>query len=114
MVCNGAYSKADLSIYQGDDYSAVVEVFYLDGSQADITGYVSKAQIRDGVADNNEEVVVEITTTVQSPYVILSIPKEETVDLVGAYVWDLQITSPAGSVITILSGAVNASQEVTR
>jgi hypothetical protein len=114
MVCNGAYSQANLSIYQGDDYSAVVEVLYLDGSQAAITGYTAKAQIRKGYADNNEDVVVEIACYVNSPFINIDIPRAETVGLVGTYAWDLQLTSPEDIVVTILSGTVTVSQEVTR
>ncbi len=107
-------SRADLSIYQGDDYAAVVTV--TNGLPPDevLAGFTAQAQIREDVADSTDEVLVEISTTVQSPYINLSIPRTETVNLCGNYVWDLQVTSAEGSITTILAGNVRVTQEVTR
>lgn len=106
--------KADLSIYQGDDYAAMVTVRAQDGTPADITGYTALAQIRRGVADANPVVVVALTTAVSSPYVILSLVNAQTETLQGQYLWDLQLTSPTGTISTVLAGRVNVTQEVTR
>jgi len=106
--------RADLVIYQGDDWGATVNVKNGTGP-ADITGFTAKAQIRQDVADNDPDVNVEITTVVSSPTVELTIPAAATVDLIcGSYVWDLQLTSPAGQITTILAGNVSVTQEVTR
>ena len=113
MVCNG-YSQADLLVRQGDDWTCQVEVQYLDGSPADITGWTAQSQIRKGFADDNPDIVVDISATVVSPNINLYIPKAETVDMLGEYAWDLQVTDPAGMVTTLLSGVVNVMQEVTR
>ena len=107
--------KANLDIFQGDDWSATVEVTNADGTPADITGYTAKAQIRRDVADEARRVEVEITTSVASPNVNLSIPHAQTQALsTGSYVWDLQLTSPADSIVTVLAGAVVVTREVTR
>jgi hypothetical protein len=108
-------SKADLNIYQGDDYAAVVTVS--NGSTPPdqvLAGYAAQAQIRTGVADKQTTVACEILTTVSSPYVNLSIPHALTMALKGRYVWDLQLIDPSGLITTILSGAVTVTQEVTR
>jgi hypothetical protein len=104
-------SKADLAIYQGDDYAAVVTV---DGVP-DLTGYVAQAQIRLGPADLCPQVVVEIDTALALPNQInLLIPDNITGRLSGIYMWDLQITDPAGITSTILAGNVVVTREVTR
>ena len=107
--------RADLQIYQGDDYSAVVTVAS-NGTPPDqvLAGYTAQAQIRDGPADDNPVVLVEIATVVTSPDISLTIPKETTATLSGEYAWDLQVISPAGMITTILAGGVMVTQEVTR
>lgn len=106
--------KVNLEIYQGDSFAAIVTVYNIDGSVADITGYTAQSQIRSDVADEDPTVEVEITALVSSPTVTLNIPKTATVDLAGCYVWDLQLTSDTGEITTILYGNVKVTQEVTR
>lgn len=107
-------NRADLQIYQGDDYTALVTV--ANGLPPDqvIAGYTAQAQIRENVADEADVIVVEIATAVASPNITLTIPAAETSSLCGEYVWDLQITAPGGPTTTILAGAVRVTQEVTR
>lgn len=107
--------KGDLLIYQGDDYAAEVLVSH-DGIPPDsvLTGYTAKAQIRLGYADDNSTVVVEIATFVHTPYISLSIPKAQTLLLMGDYLWDLQVTDSSGMTTTILYGTATVLQEVTR
>jgi hypothetical protein len=108
-------TTAHLAIYQGDDYAAIVTVS--DGKTPPdqvIVGYSAKAQIRANVADSDPTVIVEIATSVTSPYVYLSIPNAQTVKLTGRYVWDLQIVDSTGMITTILNGYAVITQEVTR
>jgi hypothetical protein len=107
-------SSADLSIYQGDDWTAIVTVLNEDGTPADISTFTAKAQIRRSIADSDPVVVVEITTVVASPLVNLSIPHTVTATLSGSYVWDLQLTGPSGGITTILKGRAKVEPEVTR
>ena len=103
--------KANLVLYQGDDYAAVVTV----SGVSDLSGYTAQAQIRLGPADSNPQVVVEIETTVAPPSTInLEIPNDITGQLSGMYAWDLQVTDPDGIVSTILAGSVVVTPEVTR
>ena len=108
-------SKADLAIYQGSSYAATVTVAYTDGSPVDLTGYTAKAQLRNGAADCNPEVVYEIGTSITLPdKVTLSIPHATTSTLKGRYAWDLDLTSPEDAITTILAGNANVTAEVTR
>lgn len=109
-------SQANLSVFQGDDYSAAVTVTYTTGQPADLTGYTAQAQIRRAVADSASKVDCEIACTIESPIVRLFIHHEQTALLAGDYVWDMQLVSPPPQsfVITIMSGRVRAAQEVTR
>lgn len=107
--------KADLNIYQGDSYAAVVSVLNEDMSAADLDGYTAQAQIRTDVADKAPEVVIDMVTAMESPNIVkLSIPHSQTATLEGRYAWDLQLVSPSGDITTVLAGKVLVTQEVTR
>jgi hypothetical protein len=106
--------NADLLIYQGDDYSAVVNV--TSGSTPPsqvLAGYTALAQIRRGVADHSD-VVLTIAASVNSPYINLFISHADTTNLSGGYFWGLQLTDANGYVTTILTGKVQVTSEVTR
>lgn len=111
-------SRADLAIYQGDDYTGIVQVY--DGNTmtkpADLTGYGARAQIRFGPADQYPSPAVIISTSVDGAAgtVALSIPGYQTLTLVGAYVWDLELIQPDGNIQTVLTGNVAVTREVTR
>lgn len=107
-------SQANIEPYQGDDWAATVTVYNEDRTLADITTYTAKAQIRLAVADSDPVVAAEMATTVESPYVFLSLTHDQTVLLSGRYVWDLQLLSATGQIITILAGKVQVKAEVTR
>lgn len=107
-------TKADLIVYQGDDYGATVLVTNEDGTPADITGYTAKAQIRRAVADSDPEVVAELSATVQSPHVVLGLTHAQTELLTGRYMWDLQLLTDESAIVTIMRGAVKVTNEVTR
>jgi hypothetical protein len=110
-----ASGAARLDIYQGDDEAWVVDVDNDDGTPADLTGYTTKAQIRRTVADSAPTVEAELITALVTPSQIkLELPHAITGTLGGSYVWDLEITSPAGIVVTILAGDVIVRKEVTR
>lgn len=109
-----AANPVDLNLYQGDDFAAMVTVRTSDGSPADITGYTALAQMRREVADSDAVVAATFTSTVSSPYVILSLAHTVTEDLTGRYVWDLQVTSGTGAITTILAGRVSVTAEVSR
>lgn len=109
-------SSGTLTIYQGDDYAAVVTVLYVDGLPADLTGYTAQSQIRNGPADQDPVVLAEVVATVVPPNMVtLVIPSAVTRNLSGgSYAWDLQLTSPGGAITTIMAGAATSTSEVTR
>jgi hypothetical protein len=107
-------SKANLAIYQGDDYAAVVQVFDGNGSPLDLTDYQAHAHIRVGPANLYPEVVVEVIAAIQDSRIDLSIPATQTIGLSGQYMWDLQLVAPDGMITTILAGNAIVTPDVTR
>ena len=104
----------DITIYQGDDYSVAVRVKNPDGTDANLAGFTAQAQLRLDVADVDDTVDAEFTTTVTSPLVHCSLTHLQTTPLAGAYVWDLQVVSAAGMITTVIAGHATVIQEVTR
>ena len=108
-------NAANVSVYQGDDYAALVSVYNADGSDADLSGYTVEAQIRRKPADSS--VLVEsFNVAIQPPNTIaLSLTHDQTLALAGSFVWDLQLTETAtGMITTILAGKLQGTLEVTR
>ena len=107
-------TNANLELYQGDDFAAVVTVTNADNTPADITGYTALSHIRRAVADADPVIVATLSTTVDSPEINLSLTADQTEPLQGQYVWDLQLTGPSAEVMTIMRGKVMVTAEVTR
>jgi len=104
-----------LTIYQGDDYTAVVNVT-ANGIAVDLTGYTAPAaQLRRDVADNDATVDATFTCSITPPSAItISLAHTITTPLTGCYQWDLQVTDPTGHIVTIARGPAHITQEVTR
>jgi hypothetical protein len=107
-------AKANLVMYQGDDYAALVTVADASGNPADLTGWQAHSHIRVGPADKYPDIAAEMVLRVEGDKIILGLHAAETRQLAGQYAWDLQLTSPDGARVTLLAGAVNVTQEVTR
>jgi len=108
-------TRTNLNVYQGDDEAWEVTVTLEDNqTPADITGYTAQAQIRRAPADSDPIIITSFNTSVQSPIVFLALTHDQTKDLTGQYVWDLQLTSPLGAITTILRGNIMVTAEVTR
>lgn len=112
----GTVGRGDLFIYQGDDFYARVRVVDGDGDDVDITSYTPKAQIRRKYAQDSDadDIVMTLSSVVQTPHVLLTLSREESMLLYGRYRWDLQLADETGYLTTVIAGAVSAFPEVTR
>lgn len=103
----------DLLVYAGDDLFLLVRVVDPDtGQPADLTGHTAQAQIRATPASTT--VLAEFVASIDSEGVRLHLTAVDAAQLVGAAVWDVQLTDAASIVTTIVSGRVLAAPEVTR
>lgn len=108
--------RHDLTLYQGDDWAAMVTVSNPDGTVPDLTGYTAQAQIREGIADQAWYVEAKLLCAVVPPNQIsISLTSRQTTRLKQpSYRWDLQLISPDGIITTIMAGEVKMLFEVTR
>lgn len=109
-------AQANLKIYQGDDYVADVVVMQADGvTPADLTGFTAQSQIRISPGDTSANGAAEFTVGITNNIISLTLTNAVTKALSSpTYVWDLQIIDPVGWITTLLYGAVQVTQEVTK
>lgn len=110
--------SGNICIYQGDDFACMLSILNCaDGTPADLTDFTVQAQIRTAIADQTPgQIAASFVTSVIVPnQVSLWLARENTHRLSEwEYVWDLQLTSSAGNVTTVIQGNCNVMQEVTR
>lgn len=102
-----------IHVYRGDTWSMKVTI--LDSAQepVDLTGDTIAAQVR-GCADG--PLLLDLVVTIDDPtsgVVVLSLPPDAVLNG-DPMVWDLQRTSAAGLVRTLLRGRLTATPDVTR
>lgn len=103
----------DLLVYAGDDLFLLVKVIDAStGQPSDLTGYTAVSQIRATPA--SATVLAEFVASIDTDGVLLHLTAADSAQLVGAAVWDVELTDPAGIVTTVAAGRVLASPEVSR
>ena len=105
----------NLYIDQGATFNATVQIFDDNGSPFSLSGYDPSAQIRRNYATNT--VSATFTAAVSEPAngtIRLSLTAGETGNLkYGRYVYDVEITGPAGTLRPV-EGIVTVYPQVTR
>ncbi len=101
-----------LRMYAGDDFHLRVDVYNKADRPVDLTGATAQAQIR--FADEAASLVTEFITAVDGHSVHLHLAGTETATLPPGAVWDLQITFPNLTVLTIVRGTITLTTEVTK
>jgi hypothetical protein len=112
-VVDATPCTVDLMVYAGDDLYLLVRVIDpTTGQPADLTGYTAASQIR--VTPDASATLAEFAATIDADGVRLHLLAADAATLTGASVWDVQLTSPDGTITTVAAGRVLAAPEVTR
>lgn len=110
-VVGQAPTRADLIVYQGDDFDLKV-VMAPATPPVDLTTYTAKAQIRS--APGASTILAAFTVTIpDAATILLHLPSAQSQLLTSKAAWDVQITAPGGRVTTLAYGAVMATRQVT-
>lgn len=119
-VGRGSLATVNLVVAQGADntfsfrYSETVEGVT---TPVDLSGYTARGQLRDGVGRTLWLELDDISLD-SGGVIQFSIPAATTEADVwntrNTGVWDMELTSPAGSVVRFVSGSVSVSHDVTR
>jgi len=105
----------DLVIYKGDALRFTITVKDASQVAVDLTGYTAEAQLKTSYSDISPVNFVCTITTPTSGVVSVYLAPATTAALVAdtPYIWDFQLTEPAGDVRTYLTGDVTVFPEVT-
>ena len=105
----------NFTIEQGTTFSRVL-TFQENGSAMNLTGYSVASQMRS--THDSSSIVATFSgsvTNASSGQITLSLTNSQTSAIEEAiYVYDVEITSGAGSVTRILEGNITVTPEVTR
>ena len=105
--------KHNLDLYRGDTHSFRV-VLWADDTQTvayDLTGSTVAAEIREKSAGTH---IVDLTVVVTLPNTIdITMEPDMFTTCPSKGVWDLQVTTATGEVLTPLAGAVTVTPDVT-
>ncbi len=105
----------NLVLYAGDDFWVNVHVLSSTGTPVDLTPFTPKSQIRTSARAAAVLAEFEITQPVGDPSTLkLYLPGSISKVLPASCVWDVQITDDADIVMTLASGALEVTPEVTR
>jgi len=106
--------KGNLVIDQGTDFSATIEVDSPGGSNFDLTGYTTAAQMRKNYASS---IAYDFVTSVNDidGKIILSMSSSLTSTIEpGRYLYDVEMTSPGGEITRVVEGIVTITPAITR
>jgi hypothetical protein len=106
-------AQVNLAIYAGDDFQFTLTATDPGGGLTDFTGAAIKAQIRQK-PDSADPPLEVFATSVSQNVITLTLTGSQTQGLVGAYVWDCQVTYSTGKVYTLAAGLLSATADVSR
>ena len=120
--------KANLTIDQGSDFSATVDVISGDGTLFDLTGYTARAQMRKNFSTSTVTANFIATHNNAGGTITLELPNANVVDGTtvtqvgtnhiepGRYLYDVEISSNAvPPVVTrVVQGTVTVNGGITR
>ena len=106
---------ANLTVDQGSDFDASVDVIDGDGNAVDLSTYTYSGQIR---KTYNSLTAVDFTISVGAEQVYtlnISLTAAQTNAMkAGRYVYDVEVVSPSGVVTRVIEGQVELTPSVTR
>lgn len=106
--------KANLVIDQGTTFSAVIDVADANGANFDLTGYVVAAQMRKNYTSTAATTFIA-THSGALGQITLALTAATTADVEpGRYLYDVEITSPGGSITRVVEGIVTVTPGITR
>ena len=107
---------ANLSIDQGATFTSDITVKDINGNVFDLTGYTASAKLAKGYSSTRTRTTISTTfaTDRTTGVLTISLTANQTTALdAERYVYDVEITSSAGSVTRVLEGIITVRPEVS-
>ena len=106
---------ANLMVDQGTDFETTIDIAGADGNPVDLTGYVIAGQVRKAYTSSTAHNFVASVTVPTSGTVNIQLTNASTSNMkAGRYVYDVEMTSPAGVKTRVIEGILEITAEVTR
>lgn len=106
---------SNLYIDQGTDFNVTVDVTNTDGSVLNLSNYTAVSQIRKTYGSSTVSATFATSIAAAQGQVTLTLTDTQTAGLAaGRYVYDLNITSSAGTTTRVVEGQVVLTPGVTR
>ena len=105
----------NLTVDQGADFSALIDITDSSGNVLNLTGYTVAGQIRKNYDSTGyNEFGATVSNATGGTITILLADATTRAMSAGRYVYDVEITSGGGEVTRVLEGQVEVTPEVTR
>ena len=105
---------SDLSIDQGTDFTAEVQIDDTDGTTANLTGYTVAGQIRKSYDSTTYTAFSASVSNATGGTVSIALTAAQTNALAsGRYVYDVEITDASGVVTRMIQGRATVSPGIT-
>ena len=110
--------RSNFEIVQGDTFTSK-PAWKVNNAYVDVTGYSALMDVK--IAPTSVSNIIELSSangritvgTTDGTFTLNLTPAETTDIPVGNYVYDLQITSPTGTVYTLLAGGFTITSQVS-
>jgi hypothetical protein len=106
-----------LQIKRGDTWSRTIYFEDSDGNSIDITGWTIFFTVKENADDLDADAIISKTiTTFPNPTageaeIVLS--PTDTAQVIENYLFDLQIKTNLGEIVTVLEGIITITQDIT-
>lgn len=106
-------AKLNFTIVRGDSFTKTVIVQESDGTPIDLTGYVGRAEIRQGYGGTLLDSFTVAIPTPSNGEVTMSLDATQTVSAISGGVYDLELDAGVNNRHTLLAGTVTILPDVT-
>ena len=106
--------KANLIIDQGTTFTATVDVTDAQDVAYDLTNYTVAAQMRKNYASSAAVTFISGHTGVTGQINLTLLPSITATLEPGRYLYDVEITSPSGTITRVVEGVVTVTPGMTR
>ena len=107
--------KANLVIDQGTDFSAAIDLVDVNDEVYSLTNYTVASQMRKNYASASPAATFTASHNGDGGQITLKLNNVNTSALdPGRYLYDVEITSPGGSVTRVVEGIVTVTPGMTR
>jgi len=111
MACPGSYN---FSYYRGDTNQFVIRPKNASGSSFDLTGYSAQFFIANRRGSTGTQYEAQAVVDTGNDLVTCTIlPGVGRSLAAGTYVYDVQITTGAANIVTLLTGSITVTDDIT-